>query len=209
MGSSSSSRRGFIASASAISTTRWSPWASSPTTRSALPDRSTVSISSSTRRASRARAARGSQGRPLTPAAVSTPMRTFSKTLSSGKTSVIWNVRTIPRRTRYTTERSRMLSPSNQISPALGGKKPVIRLKNVVLPAPLGPITARSSPSLMANETSRTACSLPKFRLTPSRRSSGAFMSRAPAAPACRGCPWGTAARSARTAARSGSSSCR
>ncbi len=39
-----------------------------------------------------------------------------------------------------------MSSPSSRISPDVGGKKPVIRLKNVVLPAPFGPMIARSSP---------------------------------------------------------------
>ena len=36
--------------------------------------------------------------------------------------------------------------PSNTISPAVGAKNPEIMLKNVVLPAPLGPMMARSSP---------------------------------------------------------------
>ena len=41
-------------------------------------------------------------------------------------------------------------------------RKPLIVLKNVVLPAPFGPITARSSPGSTAIETLLTATRLPK-----------------------------------------------
>src|SRR5579859_2547699 len=44
--------------------------------------------------------------------------------------------------------------PASSTRPESGRKAPVMRLKNVVLPAPLGPITAVSEPSS-------------KFRLTP------------------------------------------
>ena len=50
VGSSSSSRRGLSASAIAISAARWSPCASSPTSRSALPVSPASSSVSSTRR---------------------------------------------------------------------------------------------------------------------------------------------------------------
>ena len=59
-----------------------------------------------------------------------------------------------------------MVSPSNTTSPEVGGNKPLIRLKNVVLPAPFGPITARSSPARISNETPSTAFSVPKWRET-------------------------------------------
>ena len=48
----------------------------------------------------------------------------------------------------------------------VGGKKPLIRLKKVVLPAPFGPITARSSPGSTVIDTSSTATRLPKRRDT-------------------------------------------
>ena len=38
---------------------------------------------------------------------------------------------------------------------------PLIRLNNVVLPAPLGPIIALRSPGMIFNDTPRTACSPP------------------------------------------------
>ena len=58
-----------------------------------------------------------------------------------------------------------MSSPSNTIRPEDGVRKPLIRLKNVVLPAPFGPITARSSPGSTVIETLSTATRLPKRRL--------------------------------------------
>ena len=55
-----------------------------------------------------------------------------------------------------------MSSPSNTIRPEVGVRNPLIRLKNVVLPAPLGPMTARSSPGSTRIDTSSTATRLPK-----------------------------------------------
>ena len=52
--------------------------------------------------------------------------------------------------------------PSNTMLPDVGVKKPVIRLKNVVLPAPFGPMMARSSPGSTVIEISLTAIRLPK-----------------------------------------------
>jgi hypothetical protein len=68
-------------------------------------------------------------------------MRTFSNTDKSGKISVIWNVRTRPSATRLAAPMRSIGLPSNQISPAVAGKKPLIRLNRVVLPAPFGPMT--------------------------------------------------------------------
>ena len=44
--------------------------------------------------------------------------------------------------------------PSSCTTPASGASCPLIKLKHVVLPAPLGPISATSSPAGTANETS-------------------------------------------------------
>ena len=52
--------------------------------------------------------------------------------------------------------------PSNRMRPDVGAKKPVIRLKNVVLPAPLGPMMARNSPGSTFIEILLTAIRLPK-----------------------------------------------
>ena len=80
-------------------------------------------------------------------------MRRFSRTLSSGKISVIWKVRAMPAATRLCAGKAVMSLSSNTIDPEVGGKKPLIMLKKVVLPAPLGPITARSSPGSTVIET--------------------------------------------------------
>src|ERR1700676_2157024 len=50
-----------------------------------------------------------------------------------------------------------MSRPLNEIVPAVGVVKPDKRLKNVVFPAPLGPMIAWIVPSSIARETSSTA----------------------------------------------------
>ena len=61
---------------------------------------------------------------------------------------------------------------SNVMRPDVWVRKPLIRLKNVVLPAPFGPITARSSPGSTVIDTLSTATRLPKCFDTLSTRSS-------------------------------------
>ena len=46
-----------------------------------------------------------------------------------------------------------MSRPSNRIEPAVGANRPLTRLKNVVLPAPFGPMIARNSPGSMVRDT--------------------------------------------------------
>ena len=57
-------------------------------------------------------------------------------------------------------------APSNRIWPPVGGNSPVRRLKKVVLPAPLGPMTPTASPWRMPNVTWSTAVKLPNRRET-------------------------------------------
>ena len=109
--------------------------------------------------------ARRSHGLRRSPAATSTAIRRFSRTVSSGKISVIWNVRAMPIATRFSGEVRVTSWPWNKMRPEVGGKNPLIRLKNVVLPAPLGPMMARSSPGGTVSETESTATRLPKCRL--------------------------------------------
>ena len=52
----------------------------------------------------------------------------------------------MPRRDRACGGIDVMSEPSNSIRPVVGAASPVIRLNRVVLPAPLGPITASASP---------------------------------------------------------------
>src|SRR5687767_9139543 len=51
--------------------------------------------------------------------------------------------------------------PWKTIEPADGASVPASRLKRVVLPAPLGPMIPRISPSATSNDTSRVTCSAP------------------------------------------------
>ena len=101
VGSSSSSRRGLTASATATSTTRWSPCASLADHAVGLAVEIDDLDAAPRRAGARAmRSLRPIQALALSRAAVSTPTRMFSKTVRSGRISVIWNVRTIPLATR-------------------------------------------------------------------------------------------------------------
>src|SRR4029077_5148197 len=58
-------------------------------------------------------------------------------------------------------------SPKIRALPAVGRRRPSIRLMEVVLPAPLGPSIATSEPFSIANETFLSASKLPYFLLAP------------------------------------------
>src|SRR6266850_3634738 len=62
----------------------------------------------------------------------------------------------------------------NQTRPEVGVVSPEMSRKNVVLPAPLGPMIERSSPRRTATSTRSTAMRLPKARVSASVRNSGA-----------------------------------
>src|SRR5208282_1438905 len=66
------------------------------------------------------------------------------------------------------------------MSPALGAWMPVTRLTNVVLPAPLGPISPRISPRSSRIETSSLATRPPKRLVRPRVSRSLAMLSRLP-----------------------------
>src|ERR1700691_4304552 len=72
----------------------------------------------------------------------------------------------MPSATRSAAESPVTSLPSNTMRPRVGAKKPLIMLKNVVLPAPFGPMIARSSPSATLSDTWSTATRLPKFLVT-------------------------------------------
>ena len=82
---------------------------------------------------------------------------TFSTTLMDVKVAVIWNVRATPARESALGFPPVMSRPSRRTQPAFTDVWPLIMLKVVVLPAPLGPISATISPALTANETPFTA----------------------------------------------------
>src|SRR5947207_5549363 len=107
-------------------------------------------------------------------------MRTFSRTLSAGKTWQRWKVRAIPICATRCTGRPVIFSPAKNTSPAWGLSTLVMRLNTVDLPAPFGPITARVSPGSSARLTPSTATSAPKRRTRPRHSSSGIFPDQAP-----------------------------
>ncbi|CFN77327.1 Uncharacterised protein [Bordetella pertussis] len=85
------------------------------------------------------------------------PRRTFSSTVRRGNTAEIWNERMMPRRAIW-AGRSRVMSrPLKTMVPEVGARNLVSRLKQVVLPAPLGPISAWIWPRLTRRSTPLTA----------------------------------------------------
>src|SRR5687767_8720784 len=101
-------------------------------------------------------------------------MRTFSSTVDSANSVAAWKVRAIPRRQISDGRSPDTRAPLNRISPEDSGSTPVTRLKTVLLPAPLGPMTPWIVPGVTVIERSVTACRPPKRLLTfRSSRSNG------------------------------------
>src|SRR5438067_5966825 len=84
-------------------------------------------------------------------------MRTFSSTVRCGNTAEIWNERTRPMRAMRAGGEPVISRPLKKIWPRVGERKCVSRLKQVVLPAPLGPIRAWMLPRRTFRDTSLTA----------------------------------------------------
>src|SRR5687768_12778157 len=76
-----------------------------------------------------------------------------------------WNVRTIPRRAALWGPKPVTSRPSNQTSPDEGARKELISLKQVLLPAPLGPMMDRISPADTEKLTLFTAVRPPNRRV--------------------------------------------
>src|SRR4051812_39663852 len=87
---------------------------------------------------------------------------TDSSTVRPGNSVLIWNVRVMPRLTRSCCDSVVTLSLPRNTSPAVGGNTPVSRLMNVVLPAPLGPISAWRAPGANSSEMSLLASNAPQ-----------------------------------------------
>src|SRR5262249_20958028 len=90
----------------------------------------------------------------------------------------------MPRRQTSDGGSPEMRSRLKRISPALSAVTPVIRLKTVLLPAPLGPMRPWIDPAATVIGRSATACTPPKRRETPrsSRSKAGSRGRRRPAA---------------------------
>src|SRR5690349_2096193 len=116
----------------------------------------------------------------------------FSSTVSLESTLVSWKVRTMPSRATRKAGMPRRLRPLNDQSPPSGRSNPVSRLKNVVLPAPLGPIRPVITPRWISRWSTSTAVRPPKVRRIPSATTIGSGFF-APGS-------WGTSWRAARAA---------
>ena len=80
---------------------------------------------------------------PTTPERVRTwrPTITFSSAVISANRRMFWNVRAMPAFATSCTAVGTYGSPPSRKLPLSGVYSPVSTLKNVVLPAPLGPIS--------------------------------------------------------------------
>ena len=88
-----------------------------------------------------------------------------------GINRIFWNVLTRPFAETWCGGLPARFSPRKRTSPRSGLKIPVMRLKTVVFPAPLGPIKPTRSPLLNRKEKSDTAFKPPKHFVSPSMRS--------------------------------------
>src|SRR5258706_16385374 len=81
---------------------------------------------------------------------------------------VTWKLRARPRRAMRYGRSPAISRPWRRIEPCEGTSRPLIRLKSVDLPAPLGPMIAWRSPSGIASDTPRMISVAPKLLRTAS-----------------------------------------
>src|SRR5438876_880813 len=89
-----------------------------------------------------------------------------------------WNLRTMPSRLIACGGRWVISSPRNHTVPEVGEKAPVMTLKSVVLPHPLGPMMQRSSPAPSDRVTPRKTRRPPKSLVTSRTWTSGRVTGR-------------------------------
>jgi hypothetical protein len=87
---------------------------------------------------------------------------TFSKALISGKGCTTWKVRVTPSLQTWWALSPLMVLPLKVMVPPDGRMAPETMLKQVVLPAPFGPMRPTISPSSIWKERSSTAVRPPK-----------------------------------------------
>src|SRR4051794_16294792 len=178
VGSSRSSSFGCVASARATSSRRWSPYERFfPSSASFL--RRPLNSSSSRARSRASRSSRFTPGVrrmawkrfPLSLTCM--PTSTFSSAVMLWKRRMFWNVRPMPRSVNACGGFPVMSSFANQTRPFVGLYTPVSMLKNVVLPAPFGPMSETMALAGTLNSTSSTATRPPNSLRRNSVRSSG------------------------------------
>lgn len=178
-GSSSSRTAGRRAQAAASSTMRREPVDSSRTNTERRSPRPTSSTSSWTRRrtwsslaATVGRWRADDSGSPTSTQRCIATARA-SSTVMAGKSSACWNDRPRPARARRSGDQRVTSRPPRRIRPPSTGTNPETRSNSVVFPAPLAPMMPSSSPGARVSDTSSTAFTPPKLRVSPST-SSGA-----------------------------------
>src|SRR5260221_6620321 len=93
-------------------------------------------------------------------------MVALSSTDIDSKVSGTWKLRARPRAARASGGRRVTSAPLKVTVPDVTGRSPVRQLKKVDLPAPLGPIRPRISPSSTDTDASSTALKAPNALVT-------------------------------------------
>ncbi|ABC80855.1 protein of unknown function DUF1602 [Anaeromyxobacter dehalogenans 2CP-C] len=149
VGSSASSSFGWRHSARARATRCCSPPDSSPGRCSIRSPRPTVSSISAARRRASARATRR----------MSAGIMAFSSAVNSGSRWWLWNTNPMVwfrNAARPSSPRPNTSSPSNRTRPREGTSSAPSRCRNVLLPAPDGPVSATSSPAAISRSMPRS-----------------------------------------------------
>src|SRR5262245_28801844 len=94
------------------------------------------------------------------------PIVALSSTDIDSKVSGTWKVRASPSLARASGGSDVTSAPAKDTVPAVNGRSPVRQLKKVDLPAPLGPIRPRMSPSSTDTDASSTALKAPNALVT-------------------------------------------
>src|ERR1017187_4093273 len=175
VGSSNMKTSGSSAIRIATSSLRWSPWGSAAAATSRRAVSATVSSTSSARPISSLWLLQTLHRFSPRPARDCTSRRTFSSTVRFGNRFVNWKARPMPRWLRSGAEIALMSSPWRNTRPDVARSWPEIRLKYVVLPAPLGPTIAVRVPAANPHGTLSTATWLPN-RMVRSRVSREKFI---------------------------------
>jgi hypothetical protein len=92
---------------------------------------------------------------PYSPAPASASC--VSRAVIDANVAAVWNVRPTPAVAMRCGGKPSMRPPASHTEPASAPSWPLMMLKQVVLPAPLGPISATISPAPSAKETSSSA----------------------------------------------------
>ena len=91
------------------------------------------------------------------------PSNKFVRMVSSSISLGVWKVRTTPNRARWLALRAVKVRSSSATAPLVGLTKPEMTLRNVVLPAPLGPTKPMRSGPSKDKDNWRSTFSSPKL----------------------------------------------